>query len=464
MLPAPQLRSRRGPGARARAGDGGLALPALRERRRGGARPGARQPAGASATTPSTSRRSCARGATCWPRRRASSAARTRGGCPCLPLCSSAPVRSSSRPSSAARRLASDARWKALAGAGLAELPGQGIGGLPIEVCDARLLPEGWNQLDFDDGAWPAAAELSAASIGFTGRHEPPSHPYGPLLPRPIPLLGCVPREPRTVRSAGAAPAADVARGDPVDQALADLAAAAALEEVQLPLALPEAPGAAHVVCVDFGEVVAGTVVIELDAPAGTRVDAAASRVRRRRGRPRPAGERGGLRYLARGAGDRFESFAPHGLRHLALSIRAPGPLTLRKVAVNERLQPRPSGPFFECSDPLLEPHLGGGAAHRRPLLAGRLPRLPHPRAARLDRRLRRPPDGRLREPPGLEPRALERGARRVAAPRRDAPDGRRRRHRARRHRLHPRLGAPLGARALEPLALHRRPRGAWRG
>ena len=250
--------------------------------------------------------------------------------------------------------LASDARWRALAGAGLGELPGQGIGGLPIEVCDGSLLPEGWNQLDFDDGAWPAAAELSAASIGFTGRHEPPSHPYGPLLPRPIPLLGCVPREPRTVRSAGAAPAADVARGDPVDQALADLAAAAALEEVQLPLALPEAPGAAHVVCVDFGEVVAGTLVIELDAPAGARVDAAASEFADAAGRPRPAGEHGGLRYLARGAGDRFESFGPHGLRHLALSIRAPGPLTLHKVAVNERLQPRPSGPFFECSDPLL--------------------------------------------------------------------------------------------------------------
>ena len=250
--------------------------------------------------------------------------------------------------------LVSDGRWKALPGAGLGELAGEGIGALPVEICDAAARPGGWAEPGFDDDAWSPAHELSAASIGFTGRHEPPSHPYGPLLPRPIPLLGCVPREPRAVRSAGAVPAADETRTSPVDQALADLAAAAEPREVGLPLSLPEARGAAHVVCVDFGEVVAGTVVLELDAPAGTRVDAVATEFADPAGRPRPDGERGGLRYLARGAADHFESFSPHGLRHLALSIRAPGPVTLRRALVNERLQPRASGPFFECSDPLL--------------------------------------------------------------------------------------------------------------
>src|SRR5262249_44805700 len=66
--------------------------------------------------------------------------------------------------------------------------------------------------------------------------------------------------------------------------------------------------------------------------------------------------EHAGFRYVARGREDRFETFQPIGLRHLGLSVRARGPVALRAVSVNERLHPRRagSGPFFECSDALL--------------------------------------------------------------------------------------------------------------
>jgi alpha-L-rhamnosidase len=250
--------------------------------------------------------------------------------------------------------IASDARWKARGGAGFAELPGRGVAGLPIELCDAREHAPDWREADFDDGDWAAAATLAANAVGFDGRHEPPSQPYGPLLPRPMALLSAAaPRDAARLSVAARAERGAAPADDPVDQAVADLAAAGALGEARLPLALAPGDGAS-VVCVDFGEVVAGTVVLELDAPAGTRVDASASEFADAEGKPRFDGERGGFRYVARGVADRFETFGVHGLRHLALAVRGPGPATLKRVAVVERSAPRPAGAAFECSDPLL--------------------------------------------------------------------------------------------------------------
>ncbi|HVH05693.1 MAG TPA: hypothetical protein VNE71_06820, partial [Myxococcota bacterium] len=124
--------------------------------------------------------------------------------------------------------LASGARWKAHGGAGFGELPGRGVAGLPVELCDAREHAPDWRDADFDDGAWDAAVALAANAVGFDGRHEPPSQPYGPLLPRPMPLLAASePRGAVRVRAAalggGAAPvdgvvarrSAAAERGDP---------------------------------------------------------------------------------------------------------------------------------------------------------------------------------------------------------------------------------------------------------
>jgi hypothetical protein len=160
-----------------------------------------------------------------------------------------------------------------------------------------------------------------------------------------------VTRAPAAVRRASAP--AQAPEDDPVERALADLGRAGPLGAAGLPLALPASKDA-HVVCLDFGEVVAGTVAFELEAAAGTQLDAAAAEFADASGALRPQGERGGFRYVARGAADRFETLGPLGLRHLALSIRSEEPLTLRRVDVRERLRPRPPGPFFECSDPLL--------------------------------------------------------------------------------------------------------------
>lgn len=246
--------------------------------------------------------------------------------------------------------LVSDEGWRALrADAFELRSPGS-VGGMPLECFDARALPADWRDPDFDDASWAPARLLAANHLGFGGRHEPPIAPYGPLLPRPIAPLGCAQREGVAIRMAEAPPGARL--DDPVAQALADHAAAPPGAPAALPLRL--AGGAPAVVTVDFGEVVAGTVVLELDAPAGARVDAAGAEFLAADGRLAPDDERSGFRYVARGQDDRFETFQPLGLRALGLSVRADGPVTLRRVAVHERLHPRAGGPFFECSDALL--------------------------------------------------------------------------------------------------------------
>jgi hypothetical protein len=251
--------------------------------------------------------------------------------------------------------LISDAAWRAHDSDAWQELPhsASGIGGMAPDSHDARRLAPHWIEVDFDDTSWDPATELAAHSVGFSGRHEPPSHPYGPLLPRPIPQLGITRREGRIVRI-GTAPRGDD-RDNPFDQVLADSErASTANAGAAFPARLEASPEGVRIVSVDFGQVVCGTVILDLEAPAGARFDAAATEFANAEGAPAPDGERNGFRYIARGVQDRFETFNPIGFRYLHLSLRAEGPIVIRDVAVNERLYPREAGPFFECSDETL--------------------------------------------------------------------------------------------------------------
>jgi alpha-L-rhamnosidase len=159
------------------------------------------------------------------------------------------------------------------------------------------------------------------------------------------------------VVAVGAEPHA-VTGDDPVAQAAADQAVAGALLPAVITLpAVLEQPGwgSARVVVVDLGEETAGLVSIDLDAPEGTRIDARAAEDRSGDGGIEPLQQRSGFRYVARGHDDRFETLDPIGLRYLQLSIRGDGPVTLRSVEVRERHRPRPDGPCFASSDPVLD-------------------------------------------------------------------------------------------------------------
>lgn len=257
----------------------------------------------------------------------------------------------------AGEAVVSDDSWRGIVAAGWTDGLSAGIGGMPPEVHDARVTPSGWREVDFDDSTWKPATLLFANSLGFSGSQFPPSHPYGPLLPRPIALLGCVPRAARLIRCGRLERGALI--DHPVDQVLRDGA------ESQ-PLALPDGGGAlalgvgAHVLTFDFDEVVSGTVVLSVDADAGTRIDLACTEFAAADGTVACDDERNGLRYIARGSEDQFESLRPFGCRYVGVSIRSESPVVVRDVSLRERLYPRPRfeepdlAPSFECNDELL--------------------------------------------------------------------------------------------------------------
>jgi hypothetical protein len=253
--------------------------------------------------------------------------------------------------------LSSDAAWRCLAIAGWEASARRGIGGMSAECIDARRVPHGWQEVEYDDSqaaGWGAAIELTTFHVGFQGQHQPPSQPYGAMRARPIALLS---RRRRTAVTCTVEIAGDGGQeAHPVDQVARDAEGAmpAAGGGAAAEIDLDAVPGKVHLLRFDFGEVVCGTVVLDLDAPQGTRLDLSASEF------ADPAAEPGGehmqlgMRYTARGVADRIETFDPIGFRYATVSVRSSAGVRLRPPAVHERLYPRAPGPYFECSDATL--------------------------------------------------------------------------------------------------------------
>jgi hypothetical protein len=171
----------------------------------------------------------------------------------------------------------------------------------PTEVLDGREVPSGWMEADFDDASWPNAFVCKPGGLG-SGSTRPPTEPFGLLGPRPIPYL--------TERAV--------------------------------------APERTHGNVFDFGRIVNAHPVLHTDADAGTTIDVTCGEDLTPDGRVVAAPRHWSMRYTAAGRpGETMESFEPVGFRYVEVS----GPATVTAV---ERKYPRPDGPFFECSDPLL--------------------------------------------------------------------------------------------------------------
>ena len=109
-------------------------------------------------------------------------------GCPCHATRRSAGTgASSSRPTWA--RTAGWSRTRTGVGSPATAWSDLVGGGLPVEVLDARRLPVGWIEPDFDDGHWHHADTIRPRHAGASGLDTPPADPYGPLLPNPLPRL-----------------------------------------------------------------------------------------------------------------------------------------------------------------------------------------------------------------------------------------------------------------------------------
>ena len=286
--------------------------------------------------------------------------------------------------------LATDASWRSCRGAAWTPVQSPGdVSSLPLEWFDARAHPHGWDEPGFDDSGWAAPHEIHPVHTGTGGRVNPPSEPFGVLLPpvradagAPTPVVheaAATDCRPLPATAAGV----DALDDDPVAQVFADeRALAGSAEEAGA------SPG--EVRSFDLGHVATGTVVLAVDgATAGTVIDLAGADLLDHDGGLADLGEHAGFRYVCRGGGpERFESSWAIGARHLHLAVRMPadapggsgtpaapdtgtctgtgtgvtigstGPdaADLRiDLAVNERLRPRADGVTFACSDPDLE-------------------------------------------------------------------------------------------------------------
>jgi hypothetical protein len=253
--------------------------------------------------------------------------------------------------------LVSDASWRARlvdawdGGASLGEADPI-AGGVPVEVFDARRMAVGWQQPDFDDAAWGAAQVVPAVHIGGFARTQPPTDPYGPMVPRPIAKLGGMTRQPQRVTVEALDAAIDTAQPHPTERvwAAARLPVAKAEDAPGLPVEIDLAAGPVRVT-LDMGVIVAGLVEFEVVAPAGTVFDIAymeepPSAV------PPMIRSHAGTRYVARGHDDRHVVSDPNGLRYAYVLVHGTGePVKIHEFAVREYLYPWQEGASFSCSD-----------------------------------------------------------------------------------------------------------------
>lgn len=247
--------------------------------------------------------------------------------------------------------LVSDAAWKARAGLGWKtdahdpHLP-LVVAGVPVESFDARDEVKDWVAPGHDDGTWGAAPVITPVHIGGRGRSQPPSDPYGPLLPRGTAMLGgdlCRPVA-ALVWGVGAVDAPVPGPAERVERVVRGLGEGTGS-------GWPVEALAPVVIRLDMGRIVAGFVDFAVEAPAGTVFEF--HYTEELVGRPGPFGAHGGSRFVAKGQDDRHRVFDKKGFRFAYVLVHgAAGPVRLTEFSVQEDLYPWTGGADFDCSDP----------------------------------------------------------------------------------------------------------------
>ena len=230
---------------------------------------------------------------------------------------------------------------------------GQALDGVPVEVLDARELDPAWVEAGFDDSGWAPAAVVKVSHDGGLAQSRPPVDPYGAMLPRRI---GFLPGERVLPVSAvaQASPALADLPDHPAERVTAQLRVAGESTAATFPLTIAREPGKATVVTADFGRIVAGHVELDVDAPAGVRLDLwyqEAPGFDPATG-PVQSAPRASASYTTRGRDDRYRAVDVNGLRRIAVLIPpGTGDVVLTDLAVREHLYPFTGEAEFSCSD-----------------------------------------------------------------------------------------------------------------
>ncbi|MGC3993618.1 MAG: alpha-L-rhamnosidase N-terminal domain-containing protein [Propionicimonas sp.] len=253
--------------------------------------------------------------------------------------------------------LTSDDQWRAIRSTAW-RLVGGGVTmeGVPVEVLDARELDPAWVTTGFDDASWPQATVLKATHTGGLAESRPPLDPFGALLPRGIGELGGERVAPATAIVELSKSLPDLP-DHPARRLIAQLSGGGNGTPVALPLEVTPDAENATILTFDFGRIVAGHVEVEVDAPAGVRLDLFYQELAAYdyANGPIDSAPRTGASYTTRGSADRYRALEVNGLRQLFLLV-PPGtdPVVIREVAVAEYHYPFTGEAAFESSDPEL--------------------------------------------------------------------------------------------------------------
>jgi hypothetical protein len=206
--------------------------------------------------------------------------------------------------------IVTDREWRGAPGEAWTPVPVPGdVACLPLESFD------GWELPDYDDGAWRRASELTPVHTGAHGDPHPPSEPFGVLRP-PVRtgFPGGAVHDGALVWSASTDQVERL--DDPVLQVVADQAAPRLAGSTSSDVPISVSADVVELRSFDLGRIAAGTVRLEVEAPAGTVVDLAGSEHVADDGSLVSLGQHAGLRYVCAGDGpERFESAEVIGAR-----------------------------------------------------------------------------------------------------------------------------------------------------
>lgn len=239
-----------------------------------------------------------------------------------------------------------------------------------VEVLDARKLPAGWTQPDFDDAAWPEAQILTWGGGGpeapFGGMKI---EPFTTLVRNELPPMWEGPVTPKRllwIKQAIANP--DLPLIDRLyKEQLVDGEFKIGLEDLIQGVTLRTEPGKDVMLLLDFGQILAAYPWVELEAHGGEMIELAACETlpgewdsggakpdARLRRMPVLGNDAHMARYIAKPGPQRFQRFEWAALRYLQVAVRdAPHGIKI-KVGATATHYPVMDEGRFECSDPFL--------------------------------------------------------------------------------------------------------------
>lgn len=238
-----------------------------------------------------------------------------------------------------------------------------------VECFDARREPQGWQQHDFDDQAWPAASVIHSKRRPECDT-PPVAGPWSKLVPREIPFLTYEKLLPQAVvhteesvdlklNITNLGPGLSMA-GQPIryarceaPESLCTPQGGAVFESSKQHLDLDFGSLYAPAVVLDFGRIVVAHLELELEGAAGGIIDIGyAERLVDGRFNIAVDGAAIADRYIMKDGPQTFRTFTWKAFRYLKLRFRhCPQPVTVRSVNAELSLYPYEERGAFDSTD-----------------------------------------------------------------------------------------------------------------